>query len=122
MDVAFPYPWHGCQRSPCSRARVEHRMTSASPTCRHCRESIQQGARMCPHCRSHQGWIADVRDPRTFVYLAPLLLAIIGVPLYLMSNVESKVKAFDDSSGSCRDKLHITRSTHTIVSSAQGPR
>ena len=92
-------------------------MTSPeSKVCRHCSSLMETAARVCPHCRSHQGWFASTRDPRFFLVSVLGLLSISCVFLffihYLTDQDRKRLNPLVESP--CRGLVIATTSNHTV--------
>lgn len=84
--------------------------------CRHCSAPIGSAARVCPQCRSHQGWFSSTRDPRFF--LVSMFSWLLAVSLFALlihhATNEEKKKVDIPPEPTCRGQVVVTESSHTI--------
>ena len=90
-------------------------MTSTeTKNCRHCGEPILAVARVCKHCRSNQSWYASQRDPRYFLFILPLVLALVAVPLVIIGLTEKRASLAVAQKESCRGLVVVKSSSFDI--------
>lgn len=81
--------------------------------CRHCKLEIHDEARLCHHCKSNQGWVANQQDIRmmvaTFVVMGLIAAVAISVGMY-----------FSRDSSSSTPALTISTHTHRFSSAQDG--
>lgn len=85
--------------------------------CRHCRQPIAIGARICQHCHGYQAWFAGARDPRyQMIWPVLIIIAMVGW-LYFMQ------RSFDrDEGGGEPPRLEVQNFTTSVMPSNEGSR
>ena len=69
-------------------------------------------ARICKHCRSHQGWTSGPGDPRQILIAMLVLVPILGTFLGAIWLAENKKALARNSPPSCRGQIKVTEFVH----------
>ena len=85
--------------------------------CRHCSSLIEASARVCPHCRSYQGWFTSTRDPRFFpvaVLGGLLTFCLLLFFVRYLAMAEDRKKPERPAESPCRGLVVAAMSNHTV--------